>query len=223
MFVVGKPAMVIRDALVIADLHIGITRELYESGFSMPSQVKAMADRVHELKDMVKAGQLVILGDIKHKVPSTSWQELREIPEFLSLLDFKRITILKGNHDGQIEKMVEGINNVRVRKSMVIGDYLLSHGHRNAKTKKNVVIGHNHPHVKFRDKLGAIYTEPVWVRGKINGKELIIVPAFNELCGATIVNSDEFLGPIARRIKDAHAYLLDGTDLGLIKDLKIRE
>ena len=224
MFVVGKPALVIRGALIIADLHIGITRELYESGISMPSQVRGMVDRIHELKKTTKAKHLVILGDIKHKVPGTNWQELREVPELLYAVRFKKITIIKGNHDGNIERMVgEG---VKVKKFMVIGEYLLTHGHRNAKTKKNIIIGHNHPHIKFRDKLGAIYTEPVWVRGKIKNsesRELIIMPAFNELCGAVVVNQDGFLGPIAKRIRDAHAFLLDGTDLGLIKDLKIRE
>ena len=223
MFVVGKPALVIGKALIIADLHIGITRELYESGVSMPSQIKDMTDKIHELKKATRTKQLIILGDIKHKVPGISWQELKEVPEFLSSLEFEKIVIVKGNHDGSIEKMIEGINKVRIRKSIVVGDYLLTHGHRNVKTKKNIVIAHNHPHIRFRDRFGAIYTEPVWVRGSINGRELIVMPAFNELCGATIVNKDALLGPIAKKIRNAHAFLLDGTDLGLIKDLKLEE
>ena len=222
MFVVGKPALVIKDALIIADIHIGITRDFYESGVSIPSQVRKMVKRIHELKKVTKSKRLILLGDIKHKVPGISWQETKEIPEFISLLNFEKIIIIKGNHDGQIEKMVEGIKNVQVKKSFSVGDYLLTHGHRNVKTQKSIVIGHNHPHIRFRDKLGALYTEPIWVRGNIGKKELIIMPAFNDLCGATIVNKDKFLGPIAKRIKNARAFLLDGTDIGLIKDLKIR-
>jgi metallophosphoesterase superfamily enzyme len=52
-----------------------------------------------------------------------------------------------------------------------------------------------------------------------------MVPAFNELCGATVVNGkDDFLGPIARHIdrKNAKAYLLDGTYLGRIKNLMVK-
>jgi putative SbcD/Mre11-related phosphoesterase len=218
MFIVGKPALVIDKTLVIADLHIGITRALYESGISMPSQVRKMADKIHELKKITKAKELVIAGDVKHKVPGISWQEIHEVPEFLAAL-------VKGNHDGQIEKLIpdELKARVKVRKSVALGDYCVTHGHRKANTKKNIIIAHNHPHVRFRDTLGAVYTEPVWVRGKLpDKKELIIMPAFNELCGATIVNRDKLLGPIAKRIRKAHAYLLDGTDLGLIKDLKIK-
>ncbi|MCX6819390.1 MAG: metallophosphoesterase [Candidatus Aenigmarchaeota archaeon] len=224
MFIVGKPALVIDKTLVIADLHIGITRALYESGISMPSQVRKMADKIHELKKIMKAKELVIAGDVKHKVPGISWQEIHEVPEFLAALRFKKITIVKGNHDGQIEKLIpdELKARVKVRKAVALGDYCVTHGHRKANTKKNIIIAHNHPHVRFRDELGAVYTEPVWVRGIFNEKEIIIMPAFNELCGATIVNRDKLLGPIAKRIMKAHAYLLDGTDLGLIKDLKIK-
>ncbi len=226
MFIVGKPALVIGKALVIADLHIGITRALYESGISMPSQVRKIADKIHELKKITKAKELVIAGDVKHKVPGISWQEIHEVPEFLAALRFKKITIVKGNHDGQIEQLIpdELKARVKVRKAVALGDYCVTHGHRKTNTNKNIIIAHNHPHVRFRDKMGATYTEPVWIKGELpDKKEIIIIPAFNELCGATIVNRDKLLGPIAKKIRKAHAYLLDGTDLGLIEDLKLKE
>ena len=65
---------------------------------------------------------------------------------------------------------------------------------------------------------------------KINGREkremlvdVIIMPAFNELCGATVVNRDKLLGPIAKKIINPRIHLLDGTELGALKDLKIEE
>jgi putative SbcD/Mre11-related phosphoesterase len=228
MFLINEPAIIINKALVIADLHIGITRELYESGVSIPSQVKKMVDKIHRLKKMTGAEELVILGDIKHKVPGISWQELREIPEFLSSLNFRKIIIVKGNHDGDIEKMVpEALKQrVKVKKFFSIGNYFLTHGHRKVSTNKNIIIAHNHPHIRFRDRLGALYTEPCWVIGKIkmqNIVDVIIMPAFNELCGATVVNRDALLGPIAKKLINAHVHLLDGTDLGELKALKIKE
>lgn len=230
MFLTNEPALIINKTLIIADLHLGITRELYESGISVPSQVKKMVEKIHKLKKMTKAIRLVILGDIKHKVPGISWQEFREVPEFLSLLRFKNIIIVKGNHDGNIEKMIPNKDKIKVKKSISINNYFLTHGHRKANTKNNIIIAHNHPHIRFRDKLGALYTEPCWVIGKIRIKEktkqivdLIIMPAFNELCGATIVNHHTLLGPIAKKIVNPRVHLLDGTDLGALKDLKIRE
>jgi metallophosphoesterase superfamily enzyme len=83
--------------------------------------------------------------------------------------------------------------------------------------------------VLFRDVLAARYIEPVWVRGPLRGKykgcELIIIPAFNELRGHTLVNKDKLIGPIAKCLnkKRARVFLLDGTDLGNVEDLKIKE
>jgi metallophosphoesterase superfamily enzyme len=50
------------------------------------------------------------------------------------------------------------------------------------------------------------------------------MPAFNELCGGIPFNvrNPDLLGPIAvhaLKIKNAAAYLLDGTNLGRIRDM----
>jgi len=230
-FLTNYPAMLIKDYLVISDLHLGITRGLYEKGVSVPSQVKTMLDKIHKLKKLSKAKNLVILGDLKHRVPGTSWQEEMEIPNFLSRLKFDKIIVIKGNHDGDIEKLIPS-KKISVKKSFVIGKYYLSHGHRKlGKTKAEIIIiGHSQPHVRFQDEMKARYSEPVWVRGYTkrlskNSKapvyKVIIVPAFNELCGATTINKDKLLGPIAKNLnyKKSHAYLLDGTDLGKLSDL----
>ncbi len=231
--------------LLIGDLHLGLTSEWRRKGVSAYSQVKDFIKKISEMKKQTKASHLVLIGDVKHKVTGISWQEEREIPEFLSLLEkmFKKVIIIKGNHDGHIEKLVKMTdlsksakskeNKIRVVKSLVIGDYFITHGHRNIKTKKpNIIIGHNQPSVRFKDRIGAYYVMQCWVVGKlkITGKnpakgkeqELIIIPAFNPLSGSTVVNKNELLGPIAKHLdrSTAHVFLLDGTDLGTIKDLE---
>ena len=227
-FVKNHPAMKINGYLIAADLHIGITKDIYDSGIVMPRQSEKLAKSINSLKRITRTKKLILLGDVKHKVPKFSIYEKFELERFFSLVDFKEVVIVKGNHDGQIEKMIPDNmkDKIKVRKSFSIGSYYLTHGHRNANTsKKTIIIGHNQPHVKFRDDLGAIYVEPVWIIGalkkKLKGKKLIIVPAFNNLCGATVVNKDELLGPIARRLDKpkSHVYLLDGTDIGALSDL----
>jgi len=222
MFVTNHPAMIIEKHLVVSDVHLGITKELYDSGVSMPSQVDSLVDRIHELKRKTKATNLILLGDVKHKVPGTNWQEIREIPEFLKKLKFRKIIITKGNHDAQIEKMIPKKKNISVKKTFTVGDYLFTHGHMKVETKKNIVIGHNHPHVMFRDDLGAIYLQPVWVVGKTNGQSVTIVPNFNKLSGAAAINEKGLMGPIAKKLKNPRIFLLDGTDLGNLKDLKMK-
>ncbi|MBI2583645.1 MAG: metallophosphoesterase [Candidatus Aenigmarchaeota archaeon] len=235
MFLTNHPAMFLDGYLIISDVHLGITYELYKSGVSMPSQVRSFLQRLHALQKTTKAKFLVINGDLKHKVPGTSWQEFKEIPSFLEQLDFDKIILVKGNHDGGIEKLIYGEikKKVSIRKTFHIGSCLFTHGHRKLlknqlKNIRTIVIGHNQPAVLFRDRMGASYIEQVWVRGPLKGNKklkLIIMPSFNELAGAGVVNKGELLGPIAKKLdkKKAHLFLLDGTDLGTIEDLKVEE
>jgi metallophosphoesterase superfamily enzyme len=48
------------------------------------------------------------------------------------------------------------------------------------------------------------------------------MPAFNPLCGGIAVNRDPLLGPFGSLIDvdNAEIYLLDGSSLGKVKDLK---
>ncbi len=225
MFLTNHPSMVVKGHLVIADVHIGITKGIKEAGILLPSQVERLAKRINALKCTAKAKKLIILGDFKHEIPKISWQERIEIPKLLSLLKFESIIITKGNHDGNIEKIIHD-KRVKIKKSFTVGDYIFTHGHRKIKTKKKtIVIGHNHPHVKFIDDIGTTYVQPCWVIGKTRRHKVIMVPAFNELCGATIVNGkDDFLGPIAKNMdrENARVYLLDGTYLGRVRNLMIK-
>src|SRR5437867_2549110 len=58
-------------------------------------------------------------------------------------------------------------------------------------------------------------------------KEAIVVPAFNELCGGMPVNDirARFLGPLFDedivRVDDAAIHLLDGTNLGRLRDIQV--
>ena len=92
-FVTREPALLINSngnrALIVSDLHIGIEYEYYLRGMRIPSQTKSMVNRLDTLIESTKADRLVIIGDIKHRVPGISKQELREIPEFFGTLSRK--------------------------------------------------------------------------------------------------------------------------------------
>lgn len=225
MFVYNEPAMFTDGYLAVSDLHLGISAEINNAGITVPPQSARLAEKLNALKKQTKTDNLVVVGDFKHSIPSISRVEHAEIPAFLQKLDFGEIVIVKGNHDGRIESVVKGMESVRVKKSFAVGDFFFTHGHRSVRTeKKSIVTGHNHPGVRFRDRFGAVYIEPCWVKGKIrmNGKDrdLIIMPAFNELSGRVAVNEGRFMGPVATKIRNARAVLLDGTDLGAIKQIK---
>jgi metallophosphoesterase superfamily enzyme len=103
-------------------------------------------------------------------------------------------------------------------------------------------MGHNHPIVRLADVLGHVSSKPVWIRSRFeehafkerypefrdfSNPRVIIMPAFNELVGGVAFNEasyDTLLGPLftnrAIKLEEAEAYLLDGTYLGTIKQLR---
>jgi len=206
-FVTGKPALVMGKTLVIADLHIGIEYEYYQSGIRIPSTTENMRKEIESLIKLTGAENLVILGDVKHKVPGITRQELREIPEFLrALSDMVNIEIVPGNHDSGLGEFIP--DNVRLHPSRGFGtnECYFFHGHtwpsHEFLEKKYVFVGHEHPQIEFRDSLGYRYFEPVWVRAKLRREilrrkyrkippklpELVILPRFNKLSGGIAMN-----------------------------------
>ncbi|WP_340820815.1 metallophosphoesterase [Methanolobus sp. WCC4] len=111
-----------------------------------------------------------------------------------------------------------------------------------------IITAHNHPTIRLTDSLGFAMVEQSWIRtrldlqvlqghftslelskenGNWNDPELIVVPSFNELCGGVAFNEsmhDDLLGPLFSSkgvdIDNAQAYLLDGTQLGKLKNIR---
>ena len=115
---------------------------------------------------------------------------------------------------------------------------------------KYIITAHNHPIIRFTDSLGYATVEPVWIRtglkcdifaqhfrsidfskeGIWGDPKIFIMPAFNELCGGVAFNEslhEDLLGPLFSSqgfdLDNAKAYLLDGTNLGIIKNLRRME
>jgi metallophosphoesterase superfamily enzyme len=84
------------------------------------------------------------------------------------------------------------------------------------------------------DRLGYKSFESCWVKGNCyknileekypnsNNPEIIILPAFNSLCGGIAVNKESIIGPFNKLIdlKNSKIYLTDGSYLGLVKNIK---
>ena len=247
--ILNEPALVVKNtikALVIADVHLGIEWELYHKGFSIPSQVEKRKKRICEYLENMKPDRIVLLGDIKHNVPRTSWQEKKEVPDFLeTIAAYAPVDIVPGNHDGDIEELITGNVTVHDMRGFVLDGAGYFHGHTwpvvELLSAKYVVVSHNHPSVRLTDSLGHAVSEKVWIRTHFIEKsirdhygdiewmdpEVIIMPAFNELCGGIPFNEsihEDLLGPVfanhAIELENARAFLLDGTDLGTIGNIK---
>lgn len=240
----NEPALIIDDrVLVIADLHIGMEKELKEAGFILPSQTEKMTDRLLGMLEETKAEKLVILGDLKHNIPQTSRQEWDEIPLVVqaALEHVDVVEVLPGNHDGGIRKVLPDDVKVWTSRGTVIGDVGLFHGHawpsREVMEAKTAIMAHDHPTVLFKDKLGMRTYKRCWVRVNFRRKserfekmpkELVVMPTFNEFCGGTPINDPKsrLLGPILSNeylvLNKSKVHLLDGTFLGMRSDLMLK-
>jgi metallophosphoesterase superfamily enzyme len=83
-----EPALLYKEKklLIIADLHIGIETELQESGLQVPSQTGLMQERVIALIETYDIADLVVLGDVKHNIPTSSNQERSDVRRFLDAI-----------------------------------------------------------------------------------------------------------------------------------------
>jgi len=223
--------------LVIADLHIGIERELREGGLQVPSQTNKMTTRLQTLIKKCKPSDIVIVGDVKHNIPTSTYQERHDVLHFLETIEStSRVHILPGNHDGNIANLVSSDTQVHPSDGCIIRDIGFIHGHRWPNPEimqgKHVVIAHTHPTVELTDRLGHKTYEPCWLRGqsrsdiekrypKASGIEFIVLPPFNPLCGGIPVNTEKMIGPFRKilDIPNLDVHLLDGSFLGKVKDI----
>lgn len=247
-FLTDYPALSIPDkkALVIADLHLGLEHDLYKSGIVIPPQAEKFQKIINDLIKTTKAKTLIILGDLKHSVPGISYREEKEIPKLISnLIEKVKIILVKGNHDTFLQKILPKEVKIYSSRGLKLGKYGFFHGHAWPSKKimscNHLFFAHLHPTIEFRDKLGYRNIERVWVRGKVK-EELVkqkykikkvgklhatILPVFNRLLGGLPINkrtNKELMGPLLANsfidIGSSKAYLLDGTLLGNVEQLK---
>lgn len=228
--------------LVAADLHIGIEHHLWLGGASVPSQTRKMLEGLVARVEEVSPDRLLLLGDVKHNLPRTSFQEKSEVPAFLkSLSRTAKVEVVLGNHDIGLSDLAPQEVEIHPATGVVIDGAGYFHGHTwpdPAVFEAEVLVAsHLHPAVRLADRIGSGPPERGWVRAplspeglsegygrKISGPEVTIVPAYNPLCGGYPLDaaSREERGPLSRivRLEEGRVYLLDGTDLGSLRRVR---
>jgi len=186
-FIRDCPALLIADSvkgrkrriLVVADVHLGFEHELFKAGIVIAPQADKFQGDFSRLIRTTKADTLVIVGDIKHKVPGTSFRELKEVPKLLeSLTEKVKVILVKGNHDDFIEQIVPASVKVFGSRGFRLKGKDCSYGffHGHAWPGKLLMqcdylfMGHSHPGIEFKDSFGFRIVEPVWVKGRLDEK-----------------------------------------------------
>jgi uncharacterized protein len=156
------------------------------------------------------------------------------------------VDVVLGNHDVGLVRHLPKEVTVHAPTGMVVGDVGIFHGHcwpsNSVLRSPRVVAGHLHPGFRLAptpaDPLGK---RPCWVRvqvdppatrsprgrrrrrhAELRAREIVVLPPFNPLAGIESLNRQtpqrgrSFLYGRFLSKGPARAYLLDGTDLGLL-------
>jgi len=235
-FLYNAPAIVHHGALIVGDTHFGIETKMRRRGIFDEQFSMRLFQRLRELIAEHKAEKLILLGDVKEDITSLD-ARTEDILAKLSMLC--EVIIVKGNHDGGIERCA----NARVvgPEGFVYKKLGLIHGHSwpadGLLACDYIVSGHQHPMISITDAFGRSHREPAWIVAPANKKtlekkykdanqeiKLILMPAFNPMVGSTIIYDEkEHLGPLLNnklfKLDDALVFRLNGTRLGKLDKL----
>ena len=183
--VVPNPSLLIETKteriLVIGDLHIGWEISLMEKGINIPSQVWRISDELLKIVNKCEPNRIIFLGDVKHSIPRISLEEWKAVPDFFKNIQniVNDISVIKGNHDGGLESLIPPSVKIVPSTGLVVGKKRkigLFHGHAwpapEVLTSELLVMGHVHPVIWFRDKLGTWMIKQVWIKGRCDNQKL---------------------------------------------------
>ncbi|MGA3021228.1 MAG: metallophosphoesterase [Thermoplasmata archaeon] len=234
--------------LVIADVHLGLGSTPERSLGPPEGSADRLAERLLEVVRSTRAETVVVAGDAKHPIVGTPPALRPVVFDFFAELLRAGLTVelVLGNHDVGIVRHLPREVLVHPATGVVRGEVGIFHGHRWPSNKvlraRRLVAGHLHP--GFR--LAPTAEDPegkrrCWVRVERvpsgakasrrrrhiepQAREVVILPAFNPIAGTEALNRERpargrsFL--YRRFLADgvARAYLLDGTDLGVLTTL----
>jgi len=230
--------------VVVADLHLGLGGTPERPAGPPEASAELLARTLVDLARSQRAASLVVAGDVKHPIVGTPPPLRRVLFDFFShlLSEGLAVEVVLGNHDVGLTRHVPREVTVHPSSGVVREGVGIFHGHRwpsNAVLRApRLVAGHLHPGFRLAptpdDPAGK---RPCWVRVELpppprrsrrrrhidpRAREIVILPAFNPLAGIEALNRERpargrsFLYGRFLSRGVARAYLLDGTDLGVL-------
>ncbi len=192
-------AVIIDDIAIVADLHIGYEGVLRREGAMIPKyQKEILKKRLNNIIEKYEPSLLIINGDFKHEFGKNLWQEWYEVTEILDFLTKKtKVLLIRGNHDNFLKTIAKKFD-VPLLDEFEYNKIKIAHGHKEVEGEK-VIIGHEHPSLHLRDKVGAFVKLPCF----LYSEKLIVLPALSPLATGTDVSSPEqYLSPLLKKIAD---------------------
>jgi uncharacterized protein len=225
--------LLVKDTLVIADLHLGYEESLNKKGVMIPRfQFQDIVKHLTLILEQTKPSCVVINGDLKHDFGTISAQEWRESLKIFDLIAkyTKDIVVVKGNHDPTLQWIAKKRTLV-LADYHVVGEVFITHGDSIPETLPanvtTLVISHEHPAVSIREGTRTekykCFLKGTW-KHKRKEYDLIVMPSFNPITAGTDITSQKLLSPFLKdnkKLDDFEVFIVEDTvyPFGTVGDL----
>ena len=166
-----------REALLLADLHLGKVSHFRRKGIPVPPRANQ-----HNLESLVEliaisgAQRVICLGDLFHSHYNGEWEEFGEVVRNFPAIRFE---LVLGNHDIMSRIQYER-KDIVVYDQLRIGPFLLTHHPQESFADDAYnLAGHVHPGVRLLGKGRQAMTLPCFYFGNRQG----LLPAFGAFTG----------------------------------------
>lgn len=224
-----------RRTLIFADAHLGFEEEMARHGLFLPRvQKRKLIELLDKVLDELKVNKIVIAGDVKHQFGQLGRIEARELHELFNHLTTRveEVIIVRGNHDNFLPLITRKYENVKLVDDYYIVDkIMIIHGHKELTLTQDqeaeielIVMGHEHPSLGLRDRLGYLIKYPCFLKVPLRsreGVEVLVLPATGVYQTGTTITLERasYLSPIIREevvLEKAKPIVFD-EELGLLE------
>ncbi len=178
-------SLLVGDALVVADLHVG--RDATSTVAGRVGEHGDLVERVGGLLDRHEPAELVVAGDLLHsfgELPTGVMETLTELRRRAAAVDAD-VVVTPGNHDAMLDSLWDGPTPATHRPAGR-GDVVVCHGHEPPDVDADCyVVGHDHPTIEIQGS-----RRPCFLVGEAayRGADVVMCPAFTRLARGVAVN-----------------------------------
>ncbi|MCK8519499.1 metallophosphoesterase [Methanoculleus sp. 7T] len=194
-----KGALYVQDIglCVVSDVHIGLAEALYRQGLHFPlHEEETLLERFEAVLDRFEPEVFVLDGDVFHSFDRVSRGARETLSKVVAAIRAEcEAVLVRGSHDTMLQAVAGNVVDRYDRNG-----YTVVHGDRAVDDHGTLIIGHDHPTIEIDMARFPCF---LYGRGVAQGRDLIVMPAFNPLSPGVTVNyakGRDFLSPVLRRV-----------------------
>jgi DNA ligase-associated metallophosphoesterase len=176
-----------RDALFVADFHLGKAASFRRAGIALPSGTTTEnVERLGRALDKTRAKSVVFLGDFLHSAEGRAASTFEKFGAWRASRRAVELTLVRGNHDRKAGDPPEGWNMLCVEAGERMGPFVLNHEPGSSRGGY-ALAGHIHPAVRLSERGGQSVRLPCFWFGRRVG----VLPSFGAFTGSALVRPRE--------------------------------